>query len=52
MLEIAPRRPQSNAMSLVLLLAAAALLAGTIAGLPRWRAWRRKLWASRPFPAA
>jgi len=39
-------------MSLVLLLAAAALLAGTIAGLPRWRAWRRRLWASRPFPPA
>lgn len=52
MLVIAPRRPSSNAMSLVLLLAAALLLVGAIAGLPRWRAWRRRLWASRPFPAA
>ena len=52
MLVIAPRRPSSNAMSLVLLLAAALLLVGTIAGLPRWRAWRRRLWASRPFPPA
>jgi len=25
---------------------------GAIAGLPRWRAWRRKAWASRPFPSA
>ena len=39
-------------MSLVILLAAALLLVGAIAGLPRWRAWRRRLWASRPFPAA
>jgi Mlc titration factor MtfA (ptsG expression regulator) len=39
-------------MSLVLLLAAAALLAGAIAGMPRWRHWRRQAWASRPFPAA
>ena len=39
-------------MSLVILLAAALLLVGAIAGLPRWRAWRRRLWASRPFPPA
>ena len=39
-------------MSLVILLAAALLLVGAIAGLPRWRAWRRRLWAGRPFPAA
>jgi len=52
MLEIAPRRPSSNAMSFVILLAAAALLVGAFAGLPRWRAWRRRLWAGRPFPAA
>ena len=39
-------------MSLVILLAAALLLVGAIAGLPRWRAWRRKAWASRPFPSA
>jgi len=39
-------------MSLIFLLAAAVLLVGAIAGLPRWRTWRRRLWASRPFPAA
>jgi Mlc titration factor MtfA (ptsG expression regulator) len=43
---------QSNAMSLVILLAVALLLVGTIAALPSWRAWRRRLWASRPFPQA
>jgi Mlc titration factor MtfA (ptsG expression regulator) len=39
-------------MSLVILLTAALLLVGAIAGLPRWRAWRRRIWASRPFPQA
>ena len=39
-------------MSLIILLAAALLLVGAIAGLPRWRAWRRRAWASRPFPQA
>jgi len=39
-------------MSLVIVLAAGLLLAGLIAGLPRWRALRRRAWASRPFPAA
>ena len=39
-------------MSLAILLVAAALLAGAIAAAPRWRAWRRKAWASRPFPQA
>jgi len=52
MLGIAPRRPPSNAMSLVVLLATALLLVGAIAGLPRWRAWRRQLWGRRPFPSA
>jgi len=39
-------------MSLIILLAAALLLVGAIAGLPRWRTWRRRAWASRPFPQA
>ena len=39
-------------MSLALVLVAALLLVGVIAGLPRWRALRRQAWASRPFPAA
>jgi Mlc titration factor MtfA (ptsG expression regulator) len=39
-------------MSLVIVLLAALLLAGAIAGAPRWRAWRRRAWASRPFPQA
>jgi len=52
MLVVALWRPSSNAMSLIILLAAAVLLVGAIAGLPRWRTWRRRLWASRPFPAA
>ena len=30
---------------------AALLLVAAIAGAPRWRAWRRQAWASRPFPA-
>jgi len=38
-------------MPLVLVLLAALLLATAIAGGPRWRAWRRQAWASRPFPA-
>ena len=49
---IAPWRPHCNAMSLALLLVAALLLVGVIAGLPRWRGWRRQVWASRPFPPA
>jgi len=49
---IAVWRPHSNAMSLAILLVAALLLVGAIAGLPRWRAWRRRAWASRPFPQA
>jgi hypothetical protein len=39
-------------MSLAIVLFAALLLVGAIAGLPRWRAWRRRVWASRPFPPA
>jgi Mlc titration factor MtfA (ptsG expression regulator) len=39
-------------MSLAIVLVAALLLVGVIAGLPRWRALRRQAWASRPFPAA
>ena len=39
-------------MSLAIVLLAALLLVGVIAGLPRWRGWRRQAWASRPFPAA
>ena len=39
-------------MSLAIVLVAALLLVGAIAGLPRWRAWRRRVWASRPFPQA
>ena len=39
------------AMQIALLLAASALLLAAIAGTPRWRAWRREAWASRPFPA-
>jgi Mlc titration factor MtfA (ptsG expression regulator) len=49
---IALRRPPSKPMSLAILLVAAALLAGAIAAAPRWRAWRRQAWASRPFPQA
>ena len=45
-------RPHCNAMSLAIVLVAALLLVGAIAGLPRWRGWRRPVWASRPFPAA
>jgi Mlc titration factor MtfA (ptsG expression regulator) len=37
-------------MSLAIVLLAALLLVGAIAGLPRWRGWRRQVWASRPFP--
>ena len=43
---------RSNAMPLAIVLLAALLLVATIAGAPRWRAWRRHVWASRPFPAA
>jgi MtfA peptidase len=39
-------------MSLAIVLLAALLLVGAIAGLPRWRAWRRQTWASGPFPPA
>jgi Mlc titration factor MtfA (ptsG expression regulator) len=39
-------------MSLAIVLLAALLLVGAIAGAPRWRDWRRQAWASRPFPAA
>lgn len=39
-------------MSLAIVLVAALLLVGFIAGLPRWRTLRRRAWASRPFPAA
>jgi Mlc titration factor MtfA (ptsG expression regulator) len=39
-------------MTLAILLLAALLLVGAIAGLPRWRGWRRRVWASRPFPPA
>ena len=39
-------------MSLAIVLVAALLLVAAIAGAPRWRAWRRQAWASRPFPAA
>jgi MtfA peptidase len=39
-------------MSLAIVLLAALLLVGAIAGLPRWRGWRRQVWASRPFPTA
>ena len=39
-------------MSLAIVLVAALLLVGAIAGLPRWRAWRRQVWATRPFPPA
>ena len=39
-------------MSLAIVLVAALLLVGAIAGAPRWRDWRRQAWASRPFPAA
>src|ERR1700749_2507362 len=49
---IAPWRPESQAMPLALFLVAALLLVAAIAGGPRWRAWRRQAWASRPFPAA
>jgi MtfA peptidase len=49
---IAPWRPRPHAMSLAILLLAALLLVGAIAGLPRWRGWRRRAWASRPFPPA
>jgi Mlc titration factor MtfA (ptsG expression regulator) len=39
-------------MSLAIVLLAALLLVGAIAGLPRWRGRRRQVWASRPFPPA
>jgi hypothetical protein len=39
-------------MPLAVVLLAALLLVAAIAGGPRWRAWRRQAWASRPFPAA
>ena len=39
-------------MPLAIVLLAALLLVAAIAGAPRWRAWRREVWASRPFPAA
>jgi MtfA peptidase len=39
-------------MSLAIVLVAALLLVAVIAGAPRWRGWRRQVWASRPFPAA
>ena len=39
-------------MSLAIVVLAALLLVGAIAGLPRWRGWRRQVWASRPFPPA
>ena len=39
-------------MSLAILLGFALLLAGLIVAAPRWRAWRRAGWASRPFPSA
>jgi Mlc titration factor MtfA (ptsG expression regulator) len=39
-------------MSLAIVLVAALLLVGAIAGAPRWRRWRRQVWAGRPFPAA
>ena len=42
---------ESNAMPLAIVLVAALLLVAAIAGGPRWRAWRRQVWASRPFPA-
>ena len=45
-------RPHCNAMSLAIVLVAALLLVGAIAGGPRWRGWRRQVWASRPFPPA
>ncbi len=38
-------------MPIALLLATTLLLVAAIAGTPRWRAWRRQGWASRPFPA-
>ncbi len=49
--EIATWRSELDAMQLALLLTAALLLVAAIAGTPRWRAWRRQVWASRPFPA-
>ena len=52
MVRTAPWRPTRNAMSLAIVLLAALLLVGAIAGLPRWRGWRRQAWASRPFPQA
>ena len=39
-------------MSLAIVLVAALVLVAAIAALPRWRAWRRQAWASRPFPPA
>ena len=39
-------------MSLAIVLGLALLLVALIAGLPRWRALRRRAWASRPFPPA
>ena len=52
MVRTASWRPPCNAMSLAIVLVAALLLVGAIAGLPRWRGWRRQVWAGRPFPAA
>ena len=51
MVRTASWRPSCNAMPLAIVLLAALLLVGAIAGLPRWRGWRRQAWASRPFPA-
>jgi len=45
-------RPSRNAMSLAIVLVAALLLVAAIGGAPRWRAWRRRAWAGRPFPQA
>ncbi len=39
-------------MPLAIVLGFALLLVGLIVGAPRWRARRRRAWASRPFPAA
>jgi Mlc titration factor MtfA (ptsG expression regulator) len=37
-------------MPLAILFATSVLLVGLIVGVPRWRALRRRTWASRPFP--
>ena len=39
-------------MPVAIILVAALLLAGVVAGLPGWRRRRRERWASRPFPQA